>query len=206
MEPDKTDTNPLRITQLLHGRQSVIVELGCGPTKKQGRIGIDCLDLPGVDIVADLEKGLPFLPDNSVDEVHARSLLEHVGNLAGLMRDLCRIVKPGGTIHIFVPHFSNPYFYSDYTHSKFFGLYTFYYFVRAEKQLQRKVPVFYQDIRFEVRSLELQFASRFPVIKQFRKLFGKIINSRSIFQEFYEENLCYFVPCYGLYAVLTPEK
>lgn len=33
----------------------VIVELGCGQKKKQGRISVDKLDLSNVDIVADLE-------------------------------------------------------------------------------------------------------------------------------------------------------
>ena len=36
----------------------LIVELGCGRKKKEGILGIDRLDMPGVDIVADLENGL----------------------------------------------------------------------------------------------------------------------------------------------------
>ena len=43
--------------------EPVIIELGCGPSKKPGRIGIDHFDLPNVDIVADIEEGLAFLPD-----------------------------------------------------------------------------------------------------------------------------------------------
>jgi predicted SAM-dependent methyltransferase len=38
----------------------IIIELGCGPRKKPGRIGIDILDLQEVDIVADLNEGFPF--------------------------------------------------------------------------------------------------------------------------------------------------
>ena len=184
----------------------VIVELGCGPCKKAGRIGVDMVDLPGVDIVADLEQGLPFFEDDSVDELHARSLMEHVDDFPMLMREIMRVMKKGGKVHIFVPHFSNPFFYSDYTHSKFFGLYTFYYFVDQDKQLRRKVPTFYGDLRVEVVSLKLLFRSRFRGIRLFRRLFEKLINRNTWLQEFYEENLCYAVPCYGIDVVLSPVK
>src|SRR5688572_6280473 len=92
--------------------ERIILELGCGKAPQAGRIGVDLLDLPGVDIVADLEQGLPYMPDASVDEIHSRSLLEHLDNFENLMREMVRVLKPGGTCHIFVPHFSNPYYYS----------------------------------------------------------------------------------------------
>ena len=52
------------LEEVLNGGDPVIVELGCGRKKKQGRIGIDRVDLTNVDIVADMEEGLSFLPDN----------------------------------------------------------------------------------------------------------------------------------------------
>ena len=48
------------------------------------------------------------------------------------MREITRVLKKNGKANIFVPHFSNPYYYSDYTHKRFLGLYTFYYFVETE--------------------------------------------------------------------------
>jgi len=47
-----------------------VIDLGCGPNKKPGMIGIDVLPLPGVDIIANLEEGFPTIPDNSIDEFH----------------------------------------------------------------------------------------------------------------------------------------
>src|SRR5687768_18070623 len=70
----------------------VMLELGCGRAPQPGRIGIDAIDLPGVDIVADLENGLPFIPSTSVDEIHARSLLEHLDNFEPLMREIVRVL------------------------------------------------------------------------------------------------------------------
>jgi predicted SAM-dependent methyltransferase len=190
------------LKQVLESGQPVIVELGCGTDKTAGRLGIDQLDLPGVDIVADLNQGLPFLPDNSVDEIHSSSLLEHLSDLELVLRETLRVLKPGGRSHAFVPHFSNPYFYSDYTHNKFFGLYTFHYFVDSEhQQFKRKVPSFYTDIRLRVFSLQYVFTSPFRERELFKMAFGKLINSSNYMKEFYEENLCYLVPCYGMQIV-----
>ena len=56
------------LEKALSGNAPLIIELGCGRKKKGGRITIDKVDLPDVDIVADLENNLAFLPDQSVDE------------------------------------------------------------------------------------------------------------------------------------------
>ena len=69
----------------------LILELGCGQKKKTDRITIDKVDLPNVDIVADIENGLPFLPDNCVDEIHCRSVLEHIQNFEDLMREIVSV-------------------------------------------------------------------------------------------------------------------
>jgi len=184
----------------------VIIELGCGPRKRAGRIGIDRLDLPQVDIVADLEAGLKFLPDRSVDEIHCRSFLEHVQNFEHLFAEMVRVLKDDGRACIFVPHFSNPYYYSDYTHKRPFGLYTFYYFTDPENQPRRKVPSFYTSTRVEILSVRLKFRSAFRILHWPRKLFAAIINLHPALQELYEAGLCYLVPCDGIEVVLRPAR
>ena len=183
--------------------ERVVLELGCGPNKTPGRIGIDLLDLPGVDIVADIDEGLGFLPDSSVDAIYSESFFEHVGDLQRLMAEVVRVLKPDGYNWMFVPHFSNPYYYSDYTHKSFFGLYTLRYFCAPEHQLQRKVPAFYSSVRIRVVSQRLIFFSNFRGIRFLKKVFQKLINSSPWWQEFYEENLCYFIPCYGMELCFT---
>lgn len=191
------------LENLINSGEKIIIELGCGARKKEGRIGIDAVDLPGVDIVADLEKGLPFLPDNSVDQIHCRHFLEHIQNFENLMAEMIRVLKADGTVHISVPHFSNPHYYSDFTHRRFFGLYSFYYFVDYESQLRRKVPNFYTDIRIKILSQRLIFRSSFKIINPFKKLLGWLINLHTSFMEYYEENLCYIFPCHGIEVVFT---
>ncbi len=195
---------------ILQGSDPVIVELGCGDKAKafsdDGRIGIDRVDLAHVDIVADLEKGLSFLPDNSVDEIHARSLFEHINNFDQLIKEILRVLKDSGSCRLMVPHFSNPYHYSDPTHVRFFGLYSFYYYCHEKRQLSRKVPTFYTESRLEITSLKLRFRSPFKGRKWWKKLHEKIFNLSPAMQEFYEENLCYLFPCYGIAITFRPDR
>lgn len=188
----------------LKSGEKIVLDLGCGPNKKEGRIGIDRLDLPGVDIVADINEGFPYFSDHSIDEIHSKSLFEHVENLEFFMREIVRVLKKTGKNYLFVPHFSNPYYYSDYTHTKFMGLYTFYYFADEKHQLRRKVPNFYTEVRIRVVSQRLIFQSAFRGLNFIKKLFEKLVNLNSAMQEFYEENLCYFIPCYGMEIVFEP--
>lgn len=194
------------LDNLISSGLPIELDLGCGMVKNPGRISVDRLAMAHVDIVADLEDGLPFLPDNSVDAVHSRSLLEHVGNLDGLMHEIWRILKPNGRKYLFVPHFSNPYYYSDYTHQRFFGLYSFEYFSKSKGRFTRTVPNFYQDYAFVTEEIQLVFDSPWPYRKLFKRALGKVFNASVWLQELYEENLCYLLPCYGIKATLRPEK
>lgn len=192
------------LDKILKSGNKVVIELGCGPNKKEGRIGIDRLDLPGVDIIADINQGFPYLTDHCVDEIHSKSLFEHIEDLGGFMREILRVLKKGGKNHLFVPHFSNPYYYSDYTHTKFMGLYTFYYFVDEKSQLRRKVPSFYSDVRIKITHQQLIFQSQFRGLNLIKKIFERLINLNPWMQAFYEENLCYLIPCYGMEIVFEP--
>lgn len=196
----------VNLEEVLGNSSPVILELGCGQRIYSDRIGIDRLNLPGVDIIADLEQGLPFFPDNSVDAVYSKSLLEHINNFEKLMRDIWRILKRGGTKTLFVPHFTNPYYYSDHTHRRFFGLYSFEYFSPSQNRFFRKVPNFYHDFGFRTTTLNLIFMSPWRTRRLVKRLAQKIFNATPWWQEFYEENFCYLIPCYGIQATLQPEK
>lgn len=86
------------------------VNLGCGRRPLDGFINVDRNDGAGVDIVADAEKDLLFA-DNSVDLVHCDHFLEHPVDFESVMREIWRILKPGGRLEASVPYgFNcNPY-------------------------------------------------------------------------------------------------
>jgi len=186
----------------------IIINIGCGRRRMPGVIGIDHIALPTVDIVANIEHGLPFLADASVDTVIADSVLEHIDHFVVLMRDIHRVLKPGGELRVTVPHFSNPYYYSDYTHRRFFGLYTFDYFVERSRQyMKRIVPDYYADFRFEIIKRRVSFYSPFRWRRRLLKApLNALVNMNRWTQEFYEENLCWLLPCYILEFNLKPVK
>jgi ubiquinone/menaquinone biosynthesis C-methylase UbiE len=187
-------------------QKPVMIELGCGPSKQAGYFGIDSLALQGVDLVADLEKGLPFIPDNSVDEIVSSHLLEHIQNFEPLLRDIHRILKPTGVKKVVVPYFSNPYYYSDHTHKRFFGLYTFDYFAK-ETKMKRKVPGFYHDFHFEVLHRRLVFKSPHSTVRNLvKQVFNRLFNINGYMQEYYEECFCYIFPCQEVHFTIRPVK
>jgi len=178
--------------------KEVIVELGCGNNPYiKNAITIDLMDLPSVDIVADLNNGLPFLPDNSVDAIYSFHFLEHVNDLQLMMREIHRVLKKGGKNIGAVPHFSNPYFYSDYTHHSFFGLYSFSYFSK-DNFFKRRVPYFYQDIDFKINKIDIVFYSPFFLRNVFKKIWGVFFNASRFFQEYYESSCCYTFPAHEI--------
>jgi SAM-dependent methyltransferase len=194
------------LAEALRNGSPVEVELGCGMANPPGRIKIDRVDLPHLDIVTDLEDGLSFFPDNSVDAIHSKSVLEHIHNFDFLMRETWRILKPAGTQNIFVPHFSNPFYYSDPTHVRFFGLYSFEYYSAGHFYFSRKLPAYYQEYGFLIQHISLVFGSPWRGRNFVKRLMQKIVNINSWMMEFYEENLCYAFPCYGLQVTLKPIK
>ncbi|MCX6248678.1 MAG: class I SAM-dependent methyltransferase [Bacteroidetes bacterium] len=186
------------ILQQLATMERVVIELGCGSARQvKEAIGIDQIDYDSVDIVCNLEEGLPFLPDNSVDIIYSFHLLEHLPDLGFFMSEIFRVLKPGGKTIGTVPHFSNPYYYSDYTHKTPFGLYTFCYFA-PQTPYQRKVLLYQKDIRFKINSQEIIFYSPFILINIFRKLYGIIFNAGIFMQEFYEGSLSKILPAHEI--------
>ncbi len=186
--------------------RTLSLNIGCGNRAVAGHYGVDQVGLPGVDILADLEKPLDALPDDSVARVYCRHTLEHVSNFLPLMAELHRIVAPGGTLDITVPHFSNPYGYSDPTHVRFFGLYSFYYFCDEADQPRRKVPGFYIPQRFRVESVSVRMLKESVWDKAVRTVVEPLINRSVAGLDWYERRLCRTFPANEIRYVLRPLK
>lgn len=194
------------ISDKIEKGEPIIIELGCGNSKPKGSIGIDMVALDGVDIVANTEEGLGFIPDNSVDVISSRHFLEHVTNYELLIKEIHRVLKPNGLHKAIVPYFSNPHFYSDYTHKNTFGIYSFDYFASSETQLKRKVPTFYNDIRFDIIKRDLNFKSQFFFRNIFKRFPKFLFNISNYWKELYEESFSYTFPCSEIYFEMRPVK
>ncbi|HEY6836873.1 MAG TPA: hypothetical protein VI142_10555 [Gaiellaceae bacterium] len=176
------------------------LDLGCGPTKRGADyIGVDVLDGPAVDVVADVLEFLRALGDERVIEVYSSHLFEHLDDLSSVVDELERVLVVGGRLHVVVPHFSNAYYYSDPTHRRLFGLYTFSYFAE-DPLLRRRVPTYGRDPRLRLESVRLGFRSavEFPTRYHVKAAVGRLVNRSTWLKEFYEENLAAMIPCYEL--------
>jgi hypothetical protein len=190
----------------LAGGVPLRLDLGCGPRPRPGFFGVDRAALPGVDIVADLNEPLADLPSNCVAEVFTRHTLEHVERLLELIAEIHRVVQPGGRVEVVVPHFSNPYTYSDPTHVRFFGLYSFFYFSDPADQPRRKVPSFYLAQRFRVEDVRLHLMSGNLLDKAVQSLLQPLINRGPGWQDWYERRLCRRFPASSIRYVLRVQK
>ena len=82
----------------------VRLNLGCGRHDiKAGWINCDYVQHPGVDMVFDLTKQLPF-DDGTVDHIYLSHVLEHIFTWPDTLLECHRILKPGGTVFIRVPY------------------------------------------------------------------------------------------------------
>lgn len=63
----------------------------------------------------DLNKDWPF-KDNSVDEIYAEMVLEHLNDIKHFFNEVYRVCKNNARITIRVPFFSSYHNYSDPTH------------------------------------------------------------------------------------------
>lgn len=106
------------------------LELGCGRNKAEGYFGVDRADLPGVDLVHDLECHPWPIAEGCAERIGCYQTLEHIGDLLGFMADLWRVccAEPQAWVEITVPYHAAPTAWGDPTHVRAFTEDTFRYF------------------------------------------------------------------------------
>lgn len=98
-----------------HDDVPTTLDIGCGHDKVDGATGIDVKDTPATDLVRDIESdGLPY-PEGSVGEIYAQMALEHM-DAPAIIAECYRVLEPGGTLHIKLPHPFTTGFWQDWTH------------------------------------------------------------------------------------------
>ena len=164
------------------------LNLGCGTDIKAGWINLDSAVLPGVDIVHNIETlPLPF-GDGEFDEILANDVLEHV-EYAPLLKDLHRILCPGGTLAIRMPHFTSKNNFIDPTHKRQFSVNTFDFFVAHSLTHNKRIArerAYYFDFAFDRvahRRITFERGSR---LFWYNRFLERIVNRSARMQEIYE--------------------
>lgn len=108
--------------QSVEPAQLLRLDLGCGPNKKPGHVGVDCIEFPGVDHVLNIGKQPWPWKDSTVDEAWSSHTVEHLKftpeepERIHFVNELWRVLKPGAKATIVVPHWASSRFWGDYTH------------------------------------------------------------------------------------------
>ncbi|MGV8150753.1 MAG: class I SAM-dependent methyltransferase [Candidatus Woesearchaeota archaeon] len=167
------------------------LNIGCGTDVLKGYINLDINDTPGVDKVHDLNNFPYPFKDNSFDEIRAYSILEHVQDLMKTMSELHRILKPGGTLDIIVPHYNGPMAWGNPTHLRTFSYDSFFFFTRGWSGGE-----IYTDAYFSKINVTIRFGKK---IQFWNWIIETITN---IAPRMYENTPLSIFPCFGLRIIL----
>lgn len=82
------------------------LHLGCGARFLPGYVHVDLADHPHIDYQQRVDQ-LPMFQDDSVETIYASHVLEYFDRLeaSGVLREWCRVLKPGGILRLAVPDF-----------------------------------------------------------------------------------------------------
>ena len=119
------------------------LHLGCGKDIKEGWVNLDMLDLPGVDVVRDILRGLPF-NDETFEWVYSSNVLEHIPQteVIWVMNEIWRVTKVGGQFHCILPIAGTHAAYENPTHTANWTPQTIAFFVKGNK-----MNVYYDGIK-----------------------------------------------------------
>jgi hypothetical protein len=95
------------------------LNIGAGYKKYSGFLNVDADKNCKPDILMDFESDKIPLDDNSVEQIIAHHILEHVGlGFFHLMKEIYRVSRHGAMVDIRVPHHFHETFINDPTHKR----------------------------------------------------------------------------------------
>jgi SAM-dependent methyltransferase len=160
-----------------------ILDVGCGIRKHPGAIGIDRHPASRADVLCDLDR-LPYpFADNSFDRVVAIHVIEHLDDVIGAMEEFHRLVRPGGTIRIETPHYTDFSSFCDPTHRHHLNSFSFRYFGPDHGGFG-----YYTQARLRERSVRVKLLALWRYLG-----FQFLVNRFPRFRRFWEHYLCYVV-------------
>lgn len=83
------------------------LNLGSRNDAEEGWMNLDIVNYPEVDIIWDLNKHPYPFKNNTIEEIKAIHIIEHLDNPKRFLQEIERILKKGGKALIITPHFSN---------------------------------------------------------------------------------------------------
>lgn len=117
------------------------LNLGCGEDYRERYINVD--KKPVGDKQVNLEDGLPF-PDDSVEKIIAKDVLEHIENIEYVISEIYRVCKDKAYLFIQVPYYRSDNAFA-YEHKHFFK--------------KRTIEKLFSPPRFKIIRINYQYTS-----------------------------------------------
>lgn len=117
--------------------------------------GYKSIDIQNSDIIHDLNKAPWPLPDNSVGIVRASDALEHLRDPITSMKEIYRILAPGGMLLSHTPSTDGRGAFQDPTHVSFWNENSFWYYTKGNIAKYINTPV-----RFQSTFIKTRYASK----------------------------------------------
>ena len=92
------------------------INLGCAGYKKEGYVNVDWLQSLSPEVVHDLNIFPYPFETESADLIESFHSLEHLDKPFLVMKEMHRILKVGGLLHLKVPHFSRGFTHAEHEH------------------------------------------------------------------------------------------
>jgi O-antigen biosynthesis protein len=108
--------------------------------------GFRSVDLKDADVIADLNGRWPF-PDSSVGVIVANDVLEHLRDKLHAIREIYRVLAPGGYFLSRTPSTDGRGAFQDPTHVAYYNENSFWYYTNAAKARWIDTPVRFQSLR-----------------------------------------------------------
>jgi len=166
-----------------------VLDVGCGPRKRPGAVGIDINPRSDADIIHDLDRFPYPFPDDHFDEVICDNVLEHLADLVKVMEEVHRIAKPSALVTIVVPFYPHRHANTDPTHKHFFGVHSFDYFIEGTANAGFR----YSYARFALKSVEFEKG-----LAQLHWIDKKIVAFANSYKDLYENRLANVFPLRNL--------
>ena len=181
---------PTALPRDLQGRTAL--NLGCGLKRISEAVNVDITRETNPDVIHDLNQ-MPWpLPADHFREVLAYDVIEHLEDFIAALEEIHRVCSHGAVVRITVPHFSCANAYTDPTHRRLFGYFSFDY-VTGASEIQ-----FYTQARFKKLSSRMIF---YPSL--LNKLVWRLANR---YPAAYERRWAWMFPAWYLYIELEVHK
>ena len=160
-----------------------VLELGCGdnPYFEEGAevIHSDIQRLPHVEKVFDFNERFPF-PNNFFNKVVAFHVLEHTKDLNFTIKEVHRVLKPGGLFHAVVPAYTSGRAFYEH-HTRFFR-----YWSLEDYTTKRDVPA-YGIIKVRFREVSRRAVyNKGRLLRPIQRLLEALYNKWPIYEDLWQ--------------------